>query len=65
MTVTLFSVITSILLCNVYIIVIACMRKRNGFLIRFSLVSFQFFSIIAIAMAVAAANMEIGNDFAI
>jgi len=38
MTVTLFSVITSILLFNVYIIVIALMRQRNSFLVRFSLV---------------------------
>lgn len=38
MTITLFSVITSIMLCNLYIIVIACMRRRNSFLIRFSLV---------------------------
>lgn len=38
MTVTLFSVITSILLCNVYIIIIALMRRNDGFIIRFSLV---------------------------
>lgn len=38
MTVTLFSVITSILLFNVYIIIIASMCRSNGFLIRFSLV---------------------------
>jgi beta-lactamase regulating signal transducer with metallopeptidase domain len=38
MTVTLFSVITSMLLCNVYIIFIAFMRQHNSFLIRFSLV---------------------------
>ncbi len=38
MTVTLFSVITSILLCNIYIIIIAFMRQRNSFIIRFSLI---------------------------
>lgn len=38
MTVTLFSVITSILMFNAYIIVIAFMRQNNSFLIRFSLV---------------------------
>lgn len=38
MTITLFSVITSILLCNIYIIVIALMRRNDGFIIRFSLV---------------------------
>jgi len=38
MTVTFFSFITSILLCNVFIIFIAFMRRRNSFLIRFSLV---------------------------
>lgn len=42
MTVTLFSVITSILLCNVYIIVIAFMRRHNSFLIYFSLVPLVF-----------------------
>lgn len=38
MTATVFSFITSILLFNVYIVLIAFMRQRNGFLIRFSLV---------------------------
>lgn len=38
MTVTLFSVITSILLCNVFFIVIAFLRKRNSFIINFSLI---------------------------
>lgn len=37
MTVTLFSVTTSILFCNVYIIIIAFMRQRDIFLIRFGL----------------------------
>lgn len=38
MTVTLFSVITSILLCNIYITSIALMRRRNEFILRFSLI---------------------------
>jgi hypothetical protein len=38
MTVTPFSVITSILLCNVFFIVIALLRKRNSFIINFSLI---------------------------
>jgi len=38
MTVTLFSVITSVLLCNVYITSIALMRRHNGFILRFSLI---------------------------
>lgn len=38
MTVTLFSVITSILLCNVYITSITLMRRHNRFILRFSLI---------------------------
>ncbi len=38
MTVTPFSVITSILLCNVFFIIIALLRRRNSFIINFSLI---------------------------
>lgn len=38
MTATIFSFVTSMLWCNVYIACIAFMRQRNSFLIRFSIV---------------------------
>ncbi|HAQ40096.1 MAG TPA: hypothetical protein DCM73_04190 [Clostridiales bacterium] len=42
MTVTVFSFITSVLLCNVYIIFISLIRRRDSFLIRFSPVPLVF-----------------------
>ena len=49
MNITIYSVITSILLCNVYIILVAIMRSKNNFLINFSLIPLSLIIIAGIS----------------